>query len=171
MSDQPVSIWKSTMQSGAVIAMLMIIFLLITYIGGLTTNKALSYVSYLILFGGMYWGMKTYRTQSGGYVSYGKSFQSGVLVSLFAGIIISFATYILYMLDPGLSETVMQEAENTLLENGISEDMVEMQMDMVRKMMTPMMMFWMGLLGYILLGLVFSVIAAIFVKKEADPFS
>ncbi len=171
MSDDSVSIWKSTMHSGAVTAMVMIGFLLLTYILEISENKGLGFVSYIILFGGIHWGMKTYKVQSGGFLSYGASFRTGVLVSLFGGIIISFATFLLYTLDPSLMEKAIAMAESTLLENGFSEDMVEQQMAAVTKMMTPIGMFWSGIVGYVLLGLLFSAIAAIFVKKDPPPFS
>ena len=60
-------------------------------------------------------------------------------------------------------------SEEKLLERGLSEDMIEMQSQLMMKFMTPGMMALSSFISYIFMGTIFSLIIAAILKKEPNP--
>src|SRR6056297_368993 len=90
---------KMTMTYGLITGLVLIIYTLILYMTNnlLDQNFILGILNYVILIAGIIYGTKSYRDQYlNGYISYGKSLGTGVLISVFAGVIMGIFTYLLY---------------------------------------------------------------------------
>lgn len=150
-----------------------IIYLIFYFAGAEFDNKAPQWIGYLILIGTLFAGIKSYRDQdSGGFLSYGRSLGTGVLIGLFGGIITGFFTVIMFtVIDPGLSEKIIEKAQQDMIERGgMSEDQIEMGMSWTRKFMSPVVLFFFSILGSVFMAFIFSLIISIFTKKEQPPF-
>lgn len=104
---------------------------------------------------------------------YGRALGLGVATSFFASLIIAVFTFVLYkFIDPGLIEESIVMAEEKLLESGLSDDMIEQQMDMQTKFITPAIMSIGIIFNVVIMGLIISLITSIFTrKKAADGFN
>jgi hypothetical protein len=94
------------------------------------------------------------------------------MISVFAGLIYSIYNYILYaIVDPSLVDQIFTEAEEALLERGVSPDEIETMVSLYKKMISPLTMAIAGIFSYGFLGLIFSLFTSAFLKKEGDPFA
>ena len=167
------NLMKSTMTSGAILGTALVIFSLILYMAGLIFSKGLSYFSWLILIGGIVWGIKSYKDQQQGFISYGRALGVGMLTVLFASIIAALFNYILYAyIDPSLVEKSIEMARNQMVEKGtLSDEQIELGLSMTKKLMQPGFMALMTVFGSGFMGLIFSLIIAAFMKNEKSVFS
>lgn len=166
------SVLKSAMMTGlAVIAIT-----LIGYMLDLTTNKLFGILGFVVLLVGIVLGTKQVRENVlKGSITYGKAFVSGLLISVFAGVIVGIFSFILYkFIDPTLFDKILAIQEEAYLNAGMSEDQVEMTIEMARKMMSPVMTMISSIFGYALIGGIISLITSAILKREnaiANPFA
>lgn len=119
---------KHAMTFGAIIGLSLVAYNVILYISGMTFNKGLNWIQYIILFGGIYLGTKAYRDKLlGGFITYGKALGTGVLISVFVGIITTFFNFIMMrFIDPGLVDKYMAIMEDSYQNSRfISEDQID----------------------------------------------
>ena len=173
MSNQPTSKVKSALNFGAIIGLLLMIISLITYVFEMYEAQWLTYVSYLLLILGIVIGIKNYRdSQLNGFISYGNALGYGVLLALFASIIVSFVNYLyLGFIDDGFLVFAMEQQELAMYESGMPDDQIELSMEYARKFSSPGIIAFFGMLATTFLGFIISLIAAAVLKKEPTEFS
>ncbi|MBN1926538.1 MAG: DUF4199 domain-containing protein [Prolixibacteraceae bacterium] len=99
---------------------------------------------------------------------YGRALGLGVSTMLFASIILAVFSFVLYkFIDPGLIDELITTLEEKYLESGLSEDMIERQIEMQQKLMTPAFMSVGQVINGVLYGLIISLITSIFMKKKS----
>jgi hypothetical protein len=149
------------------------IYFIFYFAGADMQAKSPQFISYILLIMFLVMGMKSYRDQElGGYITYGRSLGTGILIGMFGGIITGFCTVLMFtMIDPGLAEKIVEKAQEQMIEKGtMSEDQIEMAMGWTRKMMSPIFLFIFSILGSAFMSFLFSLIISIFTRKEASPF-
>lgn len=100
---------------------------------------------------------------------YGKALGLGVSTMFYASLILALFYFILYkIIDPGLIDKMITFTENKLLEKGISEDMIDQQIEMQRKFMTPAILSLSQIFSVVLTGLIISLITSIFLSKKPE---
>jgi hypothetical protein len=166
------SFLKSTMNYGAMLGLAIVVYSLLLWMLGQSLSKSLGYVTYLIMIAGIYLGLKFFRDQdSGGFLTYGRALGAGTMIVLFSSVITAFYTYIMFkFLDPGLIEKMMLMAEEQLYERGMADEQIEVAVKAQAMFMKPGVMAIMGLVGSVFMGFIFTLIIAIFVKKDPTPF-
>ena len=170
MEEKSVSIWKSTMLSGLYLAIVSILISVVFYVTGNPFSKVAQYISYPVLLLGIIWGQISYKKELGGFATYGQVFAAGLLTMLFASIISSIYTYILYTaIDPSLQEQLRLFTEEQMMAKGnIPEEQMEMALEMTAKFQTPTMMVVWGIVIGALIGTIVSLITSIFIKKNPE---
>ncbi len=170
--NQQPSLLKCTMNYGAMLGLALIIYSLLLWMFDASTNQYLGYISFIITITGIVIATRTYRDQEqGGFITYGRALGVGTLTSLFAGIITSFFTYLLYtVIDPGLVAKTHAIMEQGYYDAGLTDSQIEMAMNMAKRFTNPVMMAVLGLFSSVLMGFIFSLITSIFLKNEGDPF-
>ena len=168
MEEKSVSIWKSTMFSGIYLAVALILLSVIFYVTGNMFSKVAQYSSYPIIIAGIIWGQLSYKKELGGISTYGQALTAGLLTMVFASIITSIYTYLLYaIIDPSLQEQMRIFTEEQMVAQGkVPEEQMEMALNMAAKFQTPAMMAAIGIFGGAFMGLIISLITAIFIKKN-----
>jgi hypothetical protein len=171
MENKP-SIFQHTMTWGAITGIILIVFSLVLYLAHQTANKALGYLSYILLIAGIVIGSIAYRDKVlGGFISYKDAFVAGLLITIFAGILSSFFTFILIRyIDPSVVEQILAQTEEKMIARGLSEDDVELAMEKTREFIGSPVMVLVGLFSFAFIGTVISLITAAIVKKERSPF-
>lgn len=162
--------WQAAAKTGFFIGIALIAYSALMYVLNLDSQGPASYVSYLILIGGLAWGITQYRDkQNGGLISYGRSVGFGVQLSLFSGILLSFYLLIFFTyIDKEFIGNMIIKIEEAYYDAGMDDDQIEVAMGMMRKIYTPYTLSVFSVLGNVLMGLIFSLILSIFLKKEGN---
>ena len=157
---------------GVIIALAVIVLTLILFLLNLDQVKGLAWLAYVILFGGLWLGQLNYRNKYlGGFITYGKAVRIGLLISVFIGIIMGIFTFVFYKyINPGGIEEAMLLAEQNMMDQGSTDLEIEQGMMIARKFSSVGMFTFTAIAANILLGLIFSLITAVFVKKEDSGF-
>ncbi|HOI00573.1 MAG TPA: DUF4199 domain-containing protein [Bacteroidales bacterium] len=168
------SVWPTAIRHGLITGGLLILFTLLIYALGMMQNKALGFVSILLLIGGMYIGTKNYRDHVlGGFMTYGKAFTTAFFIGLVASVLLSVYTYFFYtFFDPGMIDVIVEQAEETMLQRNpeLTDEQLDMALTMTRKMTQPGWLAGMGIITNGIASLIIGLILGIFLKKE-DPFA
>ncbi len=157
---------------GLITGVVLIVFSLVMFLADLYMNKAVNWIGYVFLIAGMVYGTLEFRKKyTGGFLTFGKAFSSCFWIGLFAGIVstIYFFVFIQYI-HPGFINELMEQSRTTIMtaNPNMSDEDVERAVEMSSKFMSPVMMTIWGLVMYALMSAIFSLILAIFLKKE-DP--
>ena len=167
MENKDTSAVRHAMKFGAIVGLGLTIFSLLLYAFGINQNE-FQYPSYLIMVVGLIAGIKRFRDLAmDGFISYGKALKTGTLIALFGAFIFNFYMYIFYKyIDASQLDLILEQVKIQMVNQGRSEEEMDLAMTMMEKFMTPGGMFISGIFGYTLTGFIFSLIIAIFLKKE-----
>jgi hypothetical protein len=175
MSENPRTQTKVGMKYGLIYGVASIALSLIFYLTGTDLQAKLpQYLNYGVLLGAIILGIRSFRDEDlGGYISYGKSLGTGVVIAFFGSIIVAFYTYLFFnVVDPALIDQMIEMTREKMIESGMPDDQVEMAVDMSARFMTPGWMFTFSILGITFMGFVFSLLASVFLKRNQDnPFN
>ena len=172
MEQDKTSVMKQAMTFGAIIGLALVVYSVFLYITGLTFNKALGFVQYVVLFTGIYLGTKDFRDKAlSGFITYGKALGLGVLISVFVGIITLFFNFIMMrFIDPGLIDKYMAIAEESMENNRfISADQLDDAIERSRWLFTSVWSLPIGLISFSFIGFIISLITSAFVKRDPNP--
>ncbi|MBU6341057.1 MAG: DUF4199 family protein [Bacteroidetes bacterium] len=177
--NQP-SYLKIAMTTGLYIALASVVIGLLTYLTGysetLIRNSALQWVNNLlslgILFFFIYSACIKHRNENlGGYISYGRCLGLGTLSGLFSGLIVGIWTIIfMQFIAPDMTDMILGITQEKLAESGMGEDMIENQINITKKFMTPLPLFGISLLSSIFMAFLVSLVAGAFARKN-QPFN
>ncbi len=174
MEDKNSNPLKHAMTYGAIIGLILVVYSVLLYLTGLTFNKGMGLIQYIVLIGGIYLGTKAYRDKVlGGYIKYGKALMFGLIISVFVGIITIFFNFImLRYIDPGLIEKYMAIMEEQFQNSRFfPADQMDEMLDRSRESMTAIWSLPAGVFVFSLFGFVFSLITSAFLKKDPNPFA
>lgn len=122
-------------------------------------------------FGITYYAIFLYRKALGGFLNLGQAMKMGVAVALIGGIIASISNYVfMTYIEPGLVEEMLELGRRQLEESGISDDQIEMSLEMSKKFMQPWLMTAMGIISSVFMGIIYSLVAGLILQKK-QPLS
>lgn len=163
---------KQVMTYGAIIGGVVVLLSLLVYISGQYGNSGLGLIIDAIFIGGLIYSIKHYRENVlNGAITYGKCVYIGVLVSMFAGFLMSAYLYLLLSYDTQLREQTFTAQEEMMLQFGMDEYMVEEQMQRVRENWSPIKTAISGAFSFGFIGLILSLVAGIFLQRKPNPFA
>jgi predicted membrane protein len=157
--------------AGLLIAALIIIYAIITQFLGLTQQKGLSLLQYVIIIGGLIFFVNQYGKANNYTKSFGDLFAFGFKsTAVFTSIYIIFII-IFFLVFPDIKEKALETARQQMEQNGKLNDAdVDRAVEMARKF------FWVGVVGgsllfFIIIGAIGSLIGAGITKKRPNnPF-
>ncbi|MCL2097937.1 MAG: DUF4199 domain-containing protein [Bacteroidales bacterium] len=157
---------------GLYVGLALIVMTLLDYLlGYYGQNRVFGLINYLIMIIGIVWATIQYRdNEKDGFISYGDSVGYGVLLSLFFAIItVVFSLIFVNFISPDYMEHVMNITRDKLYEAGrLTEDQIEMSITMMENMRWLSLIL--GVFLIVLIGLVISLIASIFIKRNKPMF-
>lgn len=170
MENQPTPIWKHALMYGLYTGAALIVLSLIWYVLDMYTENWTAWFGYVALLAGVVMASIHYRDKyNNGLISYGQSVSAGFLTALFAGVVASIYTYI-FMTFAGeeFAQTILAITEEKTIARkpDISDEELDMILDWTGRMLKPTWLTIMGLLANAGLGLIYALIASIFIKKE-----
>ena len=170
MENPTYPVGKHAIIYGLYLSVALIILSLISYVLDLYKYSWAGYIGYAFLLVGVAVSSIHYRNKYiGGFIAYGKSVSVGFLTGLFASVVLAIFTLIfMSVLGEEYRQTLLQMTEEKILSSNpeITDDQLDMALNITEKMMKPGWMSIVSLLAYTLFSLIFSLIASIFIKKE-----
>ncbi|MDD4190097.1 MAG: DUF4199 domain-containing protein [Mangrovibacterium sp.] len=168
--EEKSTFWQSAMTYGFYLGVATVLFSVILYAMGQNLNPSLTWLSYVIIAAGILISQRNYRNKElDGYISYGTALRFGVAAMLFAGIIQSLYTVILFrFIDPTLLDQIRVMQEETMLQQGLPEESIEVATAMMSKFQSPAIIAISGLFSFALLGFIISLATSIIVKKHDE---
>jgi len=170
MENNKQSAFASAFSPGIIISAALILFSLVLFLLDVSYDSKLNYISYAILAIGLWWAITSFRNkQEGGFISYGGAFSSGFYVGIVISVITAIFTYIyVQYINQGMIDEILVKAEEEMLTKNpdMSDADVEMALSYVEKFTSPAIMAAFGFFGNLLASTIFSLIIAIFAKRE-----
>ena len=162
---------KSYIKYGLYFSAAMVVFSLLTYGLGLDMKpigQKLNWVVYLILLVVLIMGIKFHRdSENGGFLSFGQAFKFGEGVTFIGAIISALYVYIYTaVLNPAIIDYSMEQAEEQMVESGVPESQIEMQLEMTEKFMSAPMFALFTFLGLMFFGTILTLIVSGIMKKD-----
>jgi hypothetical protein len=166
--------WQIIIKFSLIYALIIIALNLILYILDLQNKMSVfsSIALIVITLGSVYFGILSSRDNvMNGFITYGQGVSTGMLISLFAGLIVTVYTYLFVsFIDPDFMQNIINQAKRDMIEKGENEENIERAIEMMSMMNKPWIMSLMGLLGQLFYGLIASLIISNFTKR-LDPDS
>jgi len=167
--DQQEPVAKSaksiTLTYGLVTALAMIVLSLVLLFLDLGTKSWLNYLIYLIYAIGVFLACRAFTASRNGFVTFGNVFGAGFRMVAFTTLLMVVWSIISIYVFPEIKDKALQEAQIQMLENGTSEEQIEMGLEMTRKFFTPVLIMG-AVFSYLIVGVVFSLLSAAIVKKN-----
>lgn len=152
------------------------VFNLLLYFTGYQTEKLafgqhLQWLGFIITIIVLYLGIKAVREESPGkYMGYGKAVGTGVLISLFSGLMSAVYTFIHFkFVNTEFVDYNMELVRAKWEQAGMGADQMEKAEGFTRMFMGPVSMAIMTPIMAVFFGLILSLIIAIFLKRPAPP--
>lgn len=164
--------WRTAAKHGLIVGVLLSLLAFVSWIGDLESSVWMRYANWIVIIASVYYAMKTWRDQfMDGLIRYGQAFKYGLVVMFLASVVYGFYNIIyINFLDPDYIMRSMTLLEESYEQMGFSEERTEMMLEMALTMQTPMFQAFSTIIGTTFLGLIISLIVAMFVRREGDPF-
>ena len=129
---------------------------------------------YVLEAAGLSYALISYRKEyRENIISYGQAFAFGTLVALILSLILVIFNFIYTQwINPDIVQMSRDYTEQKLLERGLSEDMIEMQLQFMDRFKSPVFTIISGFIVNMVVFSIINLIVAGFVKREpTDPFA
>jgi len=150
---------------------ILIVFLLILFLLNVRDKSPIRFISSVIYIGLLYWGITNIRNhQLDGVMNYGKAFSVGFLISLFTALFVGVFMFFYYKyIDMGAMDRLKGIAEQNILTRtpDISDVELNKQLTFYQTFVAnPLASAFWSFIGAVFSGTIFSLIIAIFAKRE-----
>lgn len=137
----------------------------------LATGQHIQWLGFVIMAVVLFLGIKAVREESPGqYMSYGKGVGTGVLISLFSGLMSAVYSFIHFkFINTEFADYQMEIIRAKWEQAGMSADQMEKAEGMARAMMGPVASAIMTPIMVLFFGLIFSLVIAAILKRPAPP--
>lgn len=164
------SVFKTSLNAGLLFGLIIVVFNLLLFVTDLAiTSQGLTWISYLILAGGIFYAHNQFKKKGDGFMSYAQGLGIGTLVSLFAGVLSGiFSVVYTTLIDTGYQERAMEQARIMMEEQGMPDEQIESALEMSQTFTNPILMLVVGIIVMTFLGFLISLVVAAITKKN-DP--
>ncbi len=164
------SIFSSSLVAGVLVSAALIIFKLVLFLLDVDEESYIQFGYYIVFALGLAWTIYSVRNSKlDGFATYGKAFMIGLYASISIAVIMAVYTYV-YMkyIDPSFVDNLLANAEDKMIETNpdMSEEDLTKALEMTRMFMQPGLMALFSIFGSFITGAIFSLIVAIFAKRE-----
>lgn len=156
---------------GILIALLLIIVMLATIFLDVDPKSPIQYLGIIIYLGGIIWSVLSYGKQIDYNGTYGKYFTHGFKIAALVTVIMVIFLAVLILLYPQYKETMMETTREALSKNkSMTPEQISQSVAGYERMF---MVISIGstLFFYIIMGVIASLVAAAFTKRNPRPVS
>ncbi len=171
METQKPAIGKFAMNYGLVLGLIMILIAVINYVTGLDLQGKQwpQYIYYLIFPIIIFYAISKYKKNNANLLSVGEAIKIGLIIAAISAIVyIIYGLIFNYVIDPDHMGKITEVVRDKMLENpNATEEIVDQQMEFVKKLMDPVIgsAFWIA--ASLIFGLIYSLIGGLIMKKES----
>jgi uncharacterized membrane protein len=170
MEEKP-STARLALKWGLISGVIFMVYTTIINVTGQFTNQVLPWLSLVISIAIIVMAMREYRTLNSGFMSYGEGVSLGTLLSVISGLVsVTYNLIYTTLIDPTIRQQTLDKVREQMEERGMSDDQVEQAIEMTQKFQSPGMLFLFGILAAAFFGLLISLIAAAFIRRNKPPF-
>lgn len=161
---------KNYMNWGAILGLSLVVFSIILFLLG-QSESMLTSAAHLIMIGILCLAIVKKKESNGGFLGYGEGVSVAAWVSIFAGIIMGFYTYVdLSFIDPDKIQRLLVQIEDQLYNANTPDDQIEMVMGIYEKVFTPGILAFGTWIFHIIEGVIIGLIASAIFQKEDTSF-
>lgn len=171
MTEKEPSVTSVAIKYGFIFALIGIVFSLILMVAGLSENRWLSSLSFLILIAGLVIAMKNYKELNHGFMSYGQGLGIGAIVSLIYGLLSGITTWIYTsFVDPDYMGRIMEKQREEWVRQGMSDEQIDAAVQMSQSFSGPVAMILGAAIGTLVIGFIISLIVSAIMKNKRPEF-
>ena len=158
---------------GLILSLITIVYSIALYLTDLWQNKSLSYISYVVIIGGIIWSCIHYAKQMDGNVTFGNVFAHGFKITatlIVITVVYSFLS--IKVIFPEMMDKILEMTAKELEKNkSLTDEQAKNALDMTSKFILPFMIGGI-ILMYGIVGAIASAIGASVAKKnpQTTPF-
>jgi uncharacterized protein DUF4199 len=168
--EEKKSAFGPSLMSGIYLGVALIAYSLLMFVLDVDRESSVTYISYVVLAGGLFWSVVSFRDKHcNGILDYKGAFSAGFYTGLFASVLTGIFTYIyVQYIDTGLIQEILLKTEEGMLEGNpnMSDDQIDQALYYTEMFTSPVMMGVWGFVMNVIVSAIFSLIIAIFAKRE-----
>lgn len=162
---------KLAVTYGVLMGLFSILLSVILYTMGSIIEKPLwsTIVITFVGFGITFYAIRQYREQLEGYISLGQAMKMGVAVAFIGGAIAALSNYVfMTYIEPGMVAEMIELGRQQMEESGnnLTDEQIEMSLEMSRKFMQPWIMVAMGVISSVFMGVIYSLVSGLVLQKK-----
>lgn len=163
METQTASVKKIAMTYGLLWGLASIVMGVIMYVTDnyVERNWPQTIIGIVIMVAAIYLGLKAFKKDSGGYMSFGEGLKTGMAITLIAGIIGAIWFYVFVtMIEPGFQEKLLETSQTQMLEQNpnMTDEQIDTAMSMTESMTQPWILATFSIIGSLFFGFITSLI-------------
>ncbi len=154
---------------GLIIGLIIVVLSAVVYVAGMQQSSWVQWVLYAVFLGGLVLNANAFSKANGGMVSYGQLFSSGfkttaiIVLLVVAWVIASVSIF------PEMKENALELARAQMEQEGkMDAETMETALNVTRNNFTTFIVMG-SLFGYMILGLIFSLLAAAVTPRIKRP--
>jgi hypothetical protein len=169
--EEKTSTARVALKYGVLGSVVIMVYSTILNVSGLSQNKVLSSLSFLLMLVAIVLAMKDFKEKNSGFMTYGEGLGLGSLTSAVMGLLTSaFTMFYIQFIDNTLLAQGLDQVREDMEKRGMDDSQIEQAMELSQKFMSPGVVFVMGVFGYIVMGFIVSLIIAAIIRKEKPVF-
>jgi hypothetical protein len=169
--EEKTSTARVALKYGVLASVVIMIYTTIINVAGMGQNKILSSLTFVFMIVAIVLAMKSFREQNKGFMSYGEGLGIGSLVSAIMGLLSSaFTMFYIQFIDNNLLTQSMDQVREDMERRGMDDAQIDQAMELSQKFMSPGIVFVMGVLGYLVVGFIISLIVSAIIRRDKPVF-
>ncbi len=155
---------------GLMIGLVLVILSAVVYVANLSQAGWVQWLIYAVFLGGLILNANAFSKANGTAVTFGQVFSSGFKATAIVVILVVLWTILSPYVFPDIKEKALALARDAMEKEKMDEELTEKALAMTRNNFTTMMVMG-SLFGYLIMGLIFSLIAAAIAPKNKRPLT
>ena len=154
---------------GFLLGLILIIIDLVTYFSGIRMDGGIQWLGYVIFLVGIILFIAQYGKQINYNSTFGNYFAHGFKISAIVTVMMIIYVVAFILLFPEFKDKAMDEARKNMQSKKISEEQMDKAIEISQKFFTTFLIAG-TLVGYLILGVIASLIGAAITKKNPNNF-
>lgn len=173
MENTQVSTKKIIVNYGLLLGIVSVVFGVILYVtdGYMDQNWVHSLIGFIILIGGIVFGIKAYKTANGGFLTLGEGLKVGIGIALIGGLIsVIWTLLLMQVIEPDMMEKMAEISREKMQEQypDFTQEQLDQSAAMAEKFSSPFIISAFSLLFNLFFGFIFSLVASLVMQKKTN---
>jgi len=169
MENQTASVKKLALTYGVLWGLGSIILGVIGYVTDnyLERNWTTSLLGFAIMIAAIVFGLKAFKKESSGYMSFSEGLKAGMAIALIAALIGAIWTYLFVtVIEPDFQTLLLERTQDQMIEQNpnMTDEQIELGLSMTERFTQPWLLATFGIIGGLFFGFITSLIATAVMK-------